>query len=178
MVRFARIARTVHCRRRSGSSRSLAGRRPTDMAGGDAEPYCRRRDFDCAVGDWGYMAKSARSWRGRSGRTFRSRPRAAAERSRESGSHRAARGTAPERAEAARRRTRSTVAQRTAELAAANAELQLQVGVLQHIPVAAWTLRPDGDTGFRESGLARIHRPDQRLSFGSQPEAWMTSAPS
>ena len=40
------------------------------------------------------------------------------------------------------------VAQRTAELAAANAELQLQVGLLQHIPVAAWTLKPDGTPDF------------------------------
>jgi GAF domain-containing protein len=40
------------------------------------------------------------------------------------------------------------VAQRTAELAAANAELQLQVGLLQHLPVSAWTLKPDGTPEF------------------------------
>ena len=40
------------------------------------------------------------------------------------------------------------VAQRTRELATANEELQLQVGLLQHIPVAAWTLRPDGTPDF------------------------------
>ena len=46
------------------------------------------------------------------------------------------------------------VAQRTAELAAANAELQLQVGLLQHIPVSAWTLKPDGTPDFVKSSLA------------------------
>jgi hypothetical protein len=36
------------------------------------------------------------------------------------------------------------VAERTKELAEANEELQLQVGLLQHLPVSAWTLKPDG----------------------------------
>src|SRR5580658_7117404 len=40
------------------------------------------------------------------------------------------------------------VAQRTRELAAANEELQLQVGLLQKIPVAAWTVGPDGTPDF------------------------------
>ncbi len=40
------------------------------------------------------------------------------------------------------------VAQRTAELAAANEQLKLQVGLLQLIPVAAWTIRPDGTPDF------------------------------
>ena len=40
------------------------------------------------------------------------------------------------------------VAQRTRELAAANQQLQLQVGLLQLIPVAAWTIRPDGTPDF------------------------------
>ena len=40
------------------------------------------------------------------------------------------------------------VAQRTRELAQANEELQLQVGLLQHFPVAAWTLDPDGTPDF------------------------------
>jgi DNA-binding NarL/FixJ family response regulator len=40
------------------------------------------------------------------------------------------------------------VAQRTRELAKANEELQLQVGLLQLIPVAAWTLGADGTPDF------------------------------
>ena len=40
------------------------------------------------------------------------------------------------------------VAQRTRELAAANRQLQLQVGLLQLIPVAAWTIQPDGTPEF------------------------------
>ena len=40
------------------------------------------------------------------------------------------------------------VAQRTRELVDANEELQLQVGLLQQIPVAAWTLEPDGTPDF------------------------------
>ena len=40
------------------------------------------------------------------------------------------------------------VAQRTAELAAANEELRLQAGLLQHLPASAWTLKPDGTPDF------------------------------
>ena len=40
------------------------------------------------------------------------------------------------------------VAERTRELAETNAELQLQVGLLQHLPVSAWTLKPDGTPDF------------------------------
>ena len=55
----------------------------------------------------------------------------------------------------------------------ADAELQLQAGLLQHLPVSAWTLRPDGTPDFVNqvwlefSGLT--------LDFvWSHPEAWMT----
>lgn len=40
------------------------------------------------------------------------------------------------------------VAQRTRELVEANEELELQVGLLQRIPVAAWTIKPDGTPDF------------------------------
>jgi PAS domain S-box-containing protein len=66
------------------------------------------------------------------------------------------------------------VAQRTRELAAANQKLQLQVGMLQLIPVAAWTIRPDGTPDFinqkwlEYTGQARAH-------VLSRPEAWMTA---
>lgn len=66
------------------------------------------------------------------------------------------------------------VAQRTAELAAANAELQLQVGLLEHIPVAAWTLKPDGTPDFVNQ--VWLEYAGQTLDFlRSHPEAWMTS---
>lgn len=66
------------------------------------------------------------------------------------------------------------VAQRTAELAAANAELHLQVGLLQHIPVAAWTLKPDGTPDFVNQ--VWLEYTGQTIEFvRSHPEAWMTS---
>jgi PAS domain S-box-containing protein len=66
------------------------------------------------------------------------------------------------------------VAQRTAELAAANAELQLQVGLLQHLPVSAWTLKPDGTPDFVNQ--VWLEFAGQTLDFvRSHPEAWMTA---
>ena len=66
------------------------------------------------------------------------------------------------------------VAERTRELAEANQQLQLQVGVLQHIPVAAWTLRPDGTPDFVNQ--VWLEYTGQTSDFvGSQPEAWMTA---
>jgi PAS domain S-box-containing protein len=66
------------------------------------------------------------------------------------------------------------VAQRTKELATANAELRLQVGVLQHIPVAAWTLGPDGTLAFvNQSWLAYTGQTLDDVQ--SNPEAWMTA---
>jgi PAS domain S-box-containing protein len=66
------------------------------------------------------------------------------------------------------------VAQRTAELAAANEKLQLQVGVLQHIPVAAWTLGPGGIPDFVNQSW--LDYTGQTLDYvQSDPEAWMTA---
>jgi len=66
------------------------------------------------------------------------------------------------------------VAQRTAELAAANAELQLQVGLLQRLPVSAWTLKPDGTPDFVNQVWHEYS--GQTLDFvRSDPEAWMTA---
>jgi PAS domain S-box-containing protein len=66
------------------------------------------------------------------------------------------------------------VAQRTRELAHANEELQLQVGLLQHIPVAAWTLRPDGTPDFVNQTW--LEYTGQALDYvRSAPEAWMTA---
>jgi PAS domain S-box-containing protein len=64
------------------------------------------------------------------------------------------------------------VAERTAELAAANAELQLQVGLLQLLPVSAWTLKPDGTPDFVNH--VWLEYSGQTLDFvRSHPEAWM-----
>ena len=66
------------------------------------------------------------------------------------------------------------VAQRTAELAAANAELQLQVGLLQLLPVSAWTLDPDGTADFVNQ--VWLEYSGQTLDFvRSHPEAWMSA---
>jgi PAS domain S-box-containing protein len=66
------------------------------------------------------------------------------------------------------------VGQRTAELAAANAQLQLQVGLLQHLPVSAWTLKPDGTPDF--VNRVWLEYSGQTLDFvRSHPEAWMTA---
>jgi PAS domain S-box-containing protein len=66
------------------------------------------------------------------------------------------------------------VAERTAELAAANAELQLQVGLLQHLPVSAWTLKPDGTPDFVNQ--VWLEYSGQTIDFvQSHPEAWVTA---
>jgi PAS domain S-box-containing protein len=66
------------------------------------------------------------------------------------------------------------VAERTRKLAETNEELQLQVGLLQSIPVAAWTLKPDGTPDFvNQVWLAYT---GQTFDFvRSHPEAWMTA---
>jgi PAS domain S-box-containing protein len=66
------------------------------------------------------------------------------------------------------------VAERTKELAETNEELQLQVGLLQHLPVAAWTLKPDGTPDF----VNRRWLEYTGLTFEflqSNPEAWMNA---
>jgi PAS domain S-box-containing protein len=66
------------------------------------------------------------------------------------------------------------VAQRTNELAQSNEELQLQVGLLQHLPVSTWTLRPDGTPDF--VNRVWLDFSGQTLDFvRSHPEAWMTA---
>ncbi len=66
------------------------------------------------------------------------------------------------------------VAQRTKELVDANEELQLQVSLLQHIPVAAWTLGPDGTPDFVNHSW--LEYTGQSLDYiQSGPEAWMTA---
>ena len=66
------------------------------------------------------------------------------------------------------------VAERTRELAETNKELQLQVGLLQHIPVSAWTLKPDGTPDFVNQVWLEFS--GQTPDFvRSHPEAWMTA---
>ncbi len=66
------------------------------------------------------------------------------------------------------------VAERTRQLTEANAELQLQVGLLQHLPVSAWTLKPDGTPDFVNQ--VWLEYSGQTLDFvRSHPEAWMTA---
>ena len=64
------------------------------------------------------------------------------------------------------------VAERTRELAEAVEELQLQAGLLQHLPVSAWTLKPDGTPDFVNQ--VWLDFAGQTLDFvRSHPEAWM-----
>jgi PAS domain S-box-containing protein len=66
------------------------------------------------------------------------------------------------------------VAERTRELAETNAELQLQVGLLQHLPASAWTLQPDGTPDFVNQVWLEFS--GQTLDFvRSHPEAWMAA---
>ena len=79
-----------------------------------------------------------------------------------------------EREIAERKRAEQDLWRRTAELAAANEELQLQVGLLQHIPVAAWTVGPDGTPDFVNQNW--LEYTGQALDYvQSNPEAWMTA---
>ena len=60
------------------------------------------------------------------------------------------------------------------ELQRADAELQLQVGLLQRLPVSAWTLKPDGTPDFVNQVWLEFS--GQTLDFvRSHPEAWMTA---
>ena len=66
------------------------------------------------------------------------------------------------------------VAERTRELAETNRELQLQAALLQHLPVSAWTLRPDGTPDFVNKVWLEFS--GQTLDFvQSHPEAWMVA---
>src|SRR5271155_1178597 len=66
------------------------------------------------------------------------------------------------------------VAERTRELTEANTALQLQVGLLQLLPVSAWTLKPDGTPDFVNQVWLEFS--GQTLDFvRSHPEAWMNA---
>jgi PAS domain S-box-containing protein len=66
------------------------------------------------------------------------------------------------------------VKERTTELAETNRELQLQVGLLQLLPVSTWTLNPDGTPDFVNQVWLEFS--GQTLEFvRSHPEAWMTA---
>ncbi|MER8692913.1 ATP-binding protein [Mesorhizobium opportunistum] len=53
-------------------------------------------------------------------------------------------------------------------------DLQLQVGLLQRLPVSAWTLKPDGTPDFVNQ--VWLEFAGQTLDFArSHPEAWMTA---
>jgi PAS domain S-box-containing protein len=59
------------------------------------------------------------------------------------------------------------------ELQRTDAELQLQVALLQQLPVSAWTLKPDGTPDFVNE--VWLEYSGQTLDFvRSHPEAWMT----
>jgi PAS domain S-box-containing protein len=60
------------------------------------------------------------------------------------------------------------------ELQRADAETQLQVALLQQLPVSAWTLKPDGTPDF--VNRVWLEFAGQTLDFvRSHPEAWMTA---
>ena len=60
------------------------------------------------------------------------------------------------------------------ELLRASADLQLQVDLLQQLPVSAWTLKPDGTPDF--VNRVWLEFAGQTLDFvRSHPEAWMTA---
>ncbi len=60
------------------------------------------------------------------------------------------------------------------ENAALYTDLQLQVGLLHHLPVSAWTLKPDGTPDFVNQ--VWLEFTGQSLEFvRSHPEAWMTA---
>jgi len=66
------------------------------------------------------------------------------------------------------------VAERTRELVETNSEMEIQVGILQHLPVSAWTLTPDGTPDF--VNRVWLEFSGQTLDFvRSHPEAWMTA---
>src|SRR5206468_3459363 len=53
-------------------------------------------------------------------------------------------------------------------------ELKLQVGLLQHLPVSAWTLKPNGTPDFVNKVWLEFS--GQTLDFvRSYPEAWLTA---
>jgi PAS domain S-box-containing protein len=60
------------------------------------------------------------------------------------------------------------------ENATLHADLELQVGMLQHLPVSAWTLKPDGTPDFVNQVWLEFS--GQTLEYvRSHPAAWMTA---
>lgn len=65
-------------------------------------------------------------------------------------------------------------AERTRELAENNKELRLEAGLLQHLPVSAWTLKRNGTPDFVNQVWLEFS--GQTLEFvRSHPEAWMSA---
>ncbi len=60
------------------------------------------------------------------------------------------------------------------ENAALYTDLQLQVGLLQHLPVSAWTLKPDGTVDFVNQVWLKFAG-QTSVYVQSHPEAWMTA---
>ena len=66
------------------------------------------------------------------------------------------------------------VAERRTGACERNEDLQLQATLLQHLPVSAWTLKPDGTPDFVNQVWLEFS--GQTLDFvRSHPEAWMTA---
>jgi len=66
------------------------------------------------------------------------------------------------------------IAERTRELVETNEDMQIQAGLLQHLPVSAWALKPDGTPDFVNQVWLEFS--GQTLDFvRSNPEAWMTA---
>ena len=55
------------------------------------------------------------------------------------------------------------------------ADLQLQVGLLQQLPVSAWTLKPDGTPDFVNRVREQSFSGQTLDHIRSHPEAWMTA---
>jgi PAS domain S-box-containing protein len=66
------------------------------------------------------------------------------------------------------------VAQRAGQLAAAIDELQLRVSMLQHLPVAAWSVQPDGTPDIVGQGWYDYTGQTPEY-VNSHPEAWMST---
>ena len=61
-----------------------------------------------------------------------------------------------------------------ASIVEAHGKLQIQAGLLQHLPVSAWTLRPDATPDFVNQVWLEFS--GQTLDFvRSHPEVWMTA---
>jgi PAS domain S-box-containing protein len=65
------------------------------------------------------------------------------------------------------------IAERARELVETNEDMQIQAGLLQHLPVSAWTLKPDGTPDY--VNRVWLEFSGQTLDFvRSHPDSWMT----